>query len=72
MKCTECGKRFLAPDIELCATAFSQPCKCPKCGSIRTRPSHLVSPFVSNKFYEGVWKQMESINLKNTYKNENK
>ena len=65
MKCTECGKRFLAPDVELSATVYSQPCKCPKCGSIRTRPSRLVRPFTSNKFYEKVWEQME-INYQNT------
>lgn len=59
MKCTECGKRFKAPDIEWHATIYSAPCKCPKCGSIRTRPSHLVDPFVSTKSYEKIWEQME-------------
>ena len=66
MKCTECGKRFRAPDIELCATIYSQPCQCPKCGSIRTRPSHLANPFVSKKFYEKAWESIENTNLKNT------
>ena len=42
-KCTECGKRFFAPDIELGATCLSTPMKCPKCGSNRTRPSRLVA-----------------------------
>jgi len=54
LKCTECGKRFLAPDIELCASTMSQPCKCPKCGSTKTRQSRLVSPFVSDKTYKNV------------------
>ena len=51
MKCTECGKRFWGPDIELYASTLSQPLRCPKCGSVRTRPSRLFSPFTSNKVY---------------------
>lgn len=35
-KCTECGKHFIAPDIELGATALSAPQKCPKCGDAHT------------------------------------
>ena len=65
MKCTECGKRFLAPDIELCATVYSQPSKCPKCSSIRTMQPRFVSPSGSNKFYGKVgngWKVKEFSN----------
>lgn len=32
-KCPCCGKVFLAPDIELCATAHTMPIACPDCGS---------------------------------------
>jgi DNA-directed RNA polymerase subunit RPC12/RpoP len=49
-KCTECGNRFIAPDIELGATALSAPQKCPKCGSMRTRP-YGGSDFM----YKGIW-----------------
>lgn len=52
-KCTECGNRFIAPDIELGATALSAPQKCPKCGSMRTRPSRLVGG--SDFMYKGIW-----------------
>ena len=60
MKCTECGKRFWGPDIELGASALSQPLHCPKCGSIRTRPSRLLSPFTSDTKYKIIWNQMET------------
>lgn len=40
-KCTNCGKRFIALDIEWQATALSMPQKCSRCGSIRTRPAKL-------------------------------
>ena len=59
MKCTECGKRFWGPDIELCASTLSQPLHCLKCGSVRTRPSRLFSPFSSNTVYKKIWDQME-------------
>lgn len=62
MKCTECGNRFQAPDIEFCATVYSLPCHCPKCGSIRTKPSHLFDSASDTKFYEKVWEQMEANN----------
>ena len=61
MKCTECGKRFWGPDIELGASALSQPIRCPKCGSIRTRPSRLLSPFTSDTKYKIIWNQMETV-----------
>ena len=60
MKCTECGKRFWGPDIELGASALSQPLRCPKCGSIRTRPSRLFGAFTSNKVYKKIWDRMET------------
>ena len=60
MKCTECGKRFWGPDIELGASALSQPLRCPKCGSVRTRPSRLLSPFTSDTVYKKIWDRMET------------
>lgn len=58
-KCTQCGKRFWGPDIELDATAFTEPCKCPQCGSIRTRPSRLVSLVAYDFTYRKIWESME-------------
>lgn len=56
--CTNCKHKFLGMDIELGATALSQPISCHKCKSIRTRPTALF-PFYQNKLYEGIWKRME-------------
>ena len=59
-KCDKCGKVFIAPDIEFCATILSQPMPCPKCGSCHTYP---YNPFdllkTQRKAYEAIWKQME-------------
>ena len=52
-KCTQCGEKFKAPDIEYCAT---QPC--PKCGSIRTRPISLVGKLTKEE-YRRIWERME-------------
>ena len=60
MKCTKCGKRFWGLDIELGASALSQPLRCPKCGSVRTRPSTLFGAFTSNSVYKRIWDQMET------------
>ena len=60
MKCTECGKRFGGLNIELGTTALSQPLRCPKCGSVRTRPSRLLNPFTSDTTYKKIWDQMET------------
>lgn len=57
-KCTQCGKRFMGPDMELAATVFTVPCKCPQCGSIRTRPSRLFG-CGSDSFYQHIWEDME-------------
>ena len=32
--CPHCGKTFIAPDIELGATALSAPVHCPDCGQL--------------------------------------
>lgn len=57
-KCTHCGKLFFAPDIEYAASTLSVPQKCPKCGSIRTRPASLFGK-LQNKVYQQIWKQIE-------------
>ena len=57
-KCTECGKHFMALDIEWNATALSIPQKCPKCGSMRTRPSRLVGG--SDSAYKDIWNKIEN------------
>lgn len=64
-KCTECGKKFIAPDIEYMATAYSTPQPCHRCGSIRTRPASLF-PFIfgGNSDYKWIWERMED-NMKN-------
>ena len=56
-KCTKCGKRFMAPDIEYCATVLTTPQKCPECGSMRTRPSRIVGG--SDYAYKYIWDKIE-------------
>ena len=58
-KCTECGNQFKAPDIEWMGTTMSVPQPCPKCHSIRTRPSRLASVLSSDSMYEKIWQEME-------------
>lgn len=62
-KCTKCGKKFKAPDIELAATVYSVPQRCPHCGSIRTRPVNIF-PFNlwDDAVYKNVWNRMEERN----------
>ena len=57
-KCTECGNRFKAPDIEYDATIYSLPQPCPKCGSKRTRPSGLKG-MMQTVVYKKIWDSME-------------
>ena len=58
-KCTSCGHKFMAPDIEYCATMFSIPQRCPECHSLRTRPARLFDGFLQDKMYASIWKEME-------------
>lgn len=57
-KCTQCGEKFKAPDVEYMATALSMPQPCPKCGSLQTRPAGLLGR-LSEGAYRKVWTRME-------------
>lgn len=57
--CTACGHKFKAADIEFQCTVLSVPQRCPKCQSIRTRPTGIFGS-LQNKKYEPIWKQMEN------------
>ncbi len=57
-KCTQCGEKFKAPDVEYMATALSMPQPCPKCGSLQTRPAGLLGR-LSEGAYRKVWARME-------------
>lgn len=59
-RCSKCGKRFIAPDIEYCATALSMPQKCPRCGSLRTRPASFMLFGDGDACYKSIWDQIES------------
>ena len=56
-KCTKCGNRFMALDIEYGATSLSAPQMCPECGSMRTRPSRIVGG--SDSAYKDIWDKIE-------------
>ena len=57
-KCTRCGNRFTAPDYEYAATIYTCPQRCPKCGSMRTRPAGLFS-WLNEWVYREIWRRME-------------
>jgi len=57
-KCTECGEKFRADDIELNATVLSVPQPCPHCQSIRTMPWSLLS-CLDKSSYRDIWDKME-------------
>lgn len=56
-KCAECDKTFSALDMEFMATAFSEPVKCPKCGSMHTCPAGASASEM--KVYREIWKKMD-------------
>lgn len=60
-RCTQCGAKFPAPDIEYMATVYSTPQKCPKCGSWRTRPVSLLGK-LKEEAYREIWERMENKN----------
>lgn len=55
--CDNCRHKFKAMDIEWRATAFSQPMRCPKCGSMHTRPASLLG--LNKIVYREIWKMMD-------------
>ena len=57
-KCAQCGNKFVAPDVEYMATAFSMLQRCTKCGSVRTRPVSLFGRLADMK-YRVIWERME-------------
>lgn len=57
-KCDKCGHTFEDFDIEWRATAYSQPMKCPNCGSYHTMPNTLFG-FIDNGAYRKIWEEME-------------
>lgn len=58
-RCTQCGKIFVATDIEYGATIYSCPQPCKRCGGIRTLPV-LHTIFIS--VYEKLWENMKKKN----------
>lgn len=55
--CDDCGHKFKGMDIEWCATALSQPLRCPKCGSYHTCPNSFLG--LNKIIYRNIWKQMD-------------
>ena len=55
--CDDCGHKFKEMDIEWCATALSQPLKCPNCGSYHTCPDSFLG--LNKIIYRNIWKQMD-------------
>lgn len=64
-KCDECGKRFMAPAAEWCATGYIAPAKCPKCGSMHTYPAGIrnLCGLFGPGFYKKIW-ESQDINVK--------
>lgn len=56
-KCDACGHKFVAPDIEYMASAFSTPQPCPQCQSRHTYPARGL--FASAGPYRKIWSQIE-------------
>ena len=57
-KSDDCGHVFKALDIEWQATVYSQPMRCPKCGSRHTMTKSLLS-FMDKGGYRKIWEEME-------------
>lgn len=55
--CDDCGHKFKGMDIEWCATALSQPLKCPNCGSYHTCPDSFLG--LNKIIYRNIWKHMD-------------
>ena len=55
--CDDCGHKFKGLDIELLATVYSQPLRCPNCGSYHTCPDSFLG---TNKILDRkIWKMMD-------------
>ena len=61
-KCTKCGERFKAFDIEYNVSPLSCPQPCPHCGSVRTFPCHSrLFYFLDDPTpYEPLWQTLEN------------
>ena len=57
-KCDKCGHTFEDFDIEWRATAYSQPMKCPNCGSYHTMPKSILW-FLHRIVYKKIWNDMD-------------
>ena len=57
-KCDDCGHTFKAFDIELAATAYSQPMPCPSCGSRHTMPVSFFR-YTDRETYMKIWEMMD-------------
>lgn len=51
-KCDDCGGTFIGPDIEWCCMAFSEPMRCPHCGSRHTWPGDELEKEVYQRIWE--------------------
>lgn len=70
-RCSKCNKIFIAPNAEYCASVFSTPVPCPRCGSIRTMPLYAyLNPF-NISVYKKIWETMEE-NMVKRERNEEK
>lgn len=56
-KCDNCGNTFKGLDMEWCATIFTAPVRCPKCGSMHTAPKGLFGTI--NPIYRSLWKSID-------------
>lgn len=54
--CDDCGHRFKGMDIEWRASVYSQPLRCPHCGSYHTRPR-----FSFKYPYLRIWQELDEI-----------
>lgn len=52
--CDDCGKTFIALDIEWNCTAFSCPATCPRCGS-----RHTYTSLLHKSVYKKIWAMNE-------------
>ena len=59
-KCDNCGNTFKDFDFEYQATVFTQPMRCPKCGSMHTMPKSMF-PFwsPSKGIYRQIWENLD-------------